>query len=148
MEIVIKLVINSIYGKLAQFVGEQGKVPKTADPYYAVAITAYGRRRLCEAALVDPYSVVFFATDGILSNRPLHGFDAGLARVKIEGRDVISLGDWEFANVDGGLFVGSGIYIYWKQKVDEKGEPVRDANGNIKLEEVAKLRGARVKNTS
>ena len=40
MEIVIKLVINSIYGKLAQFVGEQGKVPKTANPYYAAAITA------------------------------------------------------------------------------------------------------------
>ena len=48
--------------------------------------------------------------------------------------------------MDGGLFVGSGIYIYWKQKVDEKGEPVRDANGNVRLEEVAKLRGARVKN--
>lgn len=70
MEIVIKLVINSIYGKLAQFVGEQGKVPKNANPYYAAAITAYGRRRLCEAALVDPYSVVFFATDGILQTGP------------------------------------------------------------------------------
>ena len=143
MEIVIKLVINSIYGKLAQFVGEQGKVPKTANPYYAGAITAYGRRRLCEAALVDPHSVVFFATDGILSTRPLHRFDGGLSSVKFEGRDAISLGDWEFANCDGGLFVGSGIYIYWKHKLDEKSEPERDNNGNIKLRPVEKLRGAR-----
>jgi hypothetical protein len=54
MEMVIKLFINSLYGKLAQFVGEKGKIPKTANPYYAAAITAYGRRRLCEAALIDP----------------------------------------------------------------------------------------------
>ena len=114
MEIVIKLFINSVYGKLAQFVGEKGKIPKTANPYYAAAITAYGRRRLCEAALVDPYAIVFFATDGIVSTRPLHGMPGGFDRVKVEGRDVIELGDWEYVQGNGGLFVGSGIYIYWK----------------------------------
>jgi len=146
MEIVIKLIINSIYGKLAQFVGEKGKVPKTANPYYAAAITAYGRRRLCEAALVDPHAIVFFATDGIVSTRPLHGFDGGLDRVKTEGKDVIALGDWEYVKGDGGLFVGSGIYIYWKHKLDDRGEPMRDHNGNIVLKPVAKLRGASAKN--
>ena len=143
MEMVIKLVINSIYGKLAQFVGEQGKVPKTANPYYAAAITAYGRRRLCEAALVDPYAIIFFATDGIVSLRPLHSFEGGLERVKIESKDVISLGDWEFVQGHGGLFVGSGIYIYWKHKLDDNGNPKLDENGNIILKPVAKLRGAR-----
>jgi hypothetical protein len=83
LEMVIKLLLNSIYGKLAQFVGERGKVPKTACPYYAAAITAYGRRRMVEAGLVDPYAIVFFATDGIVSTRPLHGFDGGLDRVKV-----------------------------------------------------------------
>ena len=86
MEIVIKLFINSIYGKLAQFVGEKGKVPKTANPYYAAAITAYGRRRLCEAALVDPHAVVFFATDGIVRHGPCTDLTGGLDRVKVEGQ--------------------------------------------------------------
>jgi hypothetical protein len=145
MEIVIKLVINSVYGKLAQFVGEKGKVPKTANPYYAAAITAYGRRRLCEAALIDPHAGVFFATDGYVSTRPIHGFDGGLDRVKVEGKDDIALGDWEYVKGDGGLFVGSGIYIYWKHALDDKGEPKRDAHGNIVLKPVAKLRGANAK---
>jgi hypothetical protein len=146
MEIVIKLLINSIYGKLAQFVGEAGRVPKTANPYYAAAITAYGRRRMVEAGLIDPYAIIFFATDGVVSIRPLHGFEGGLPRVKVEGKDVISLGDWEYVQGDGGIFVGSGIYAYWKYKLDEHGEPVRDENGNIVLKPVAKLRGGRVKN--
>jgi hypothetical protein len=145
MEMVLKLIINSVYGKFAQFVGERGKVPKTANPYYAAAITGYGRRRLCEAALVDPHAIVFFATDGIVSTQPLHGFDGGLSRVKIEGKDVITLGDWEYAKANGGLFVGSGIYMYWKYKFDENGEPKRDEKGNIVLKPVAKLRGANAK---
>ena len=145
MEIVIKLFINSVYGKLAQFIGEKGKIPKTANPYYGAAITAYGRRRLCEAALIDPHAIVFFATDGIVATRQLHGFDGGLDRVKVEGRDVIALGDWEFVQGDGGLFVGSGIYIYWKHKLDDKGEPERDANGNIVLKPVSKMRGSNAK---
>lgn len=151
LEIVIKLFINSVYGKLAQFIGEKGKIPKTANPYYAAAITAYGRRRLCEAALVDPHAIVFFATDGVVSTRPLHGpeplskGDGGIDRVKVEGKDVIALGDWEFVQGDGGLFVGSGIYIYWKYALDDKGEPRRDANGNIVLKPVSKMRGSNQK---
>lgn len=145
MEIVIKLFINSCFGKLGQYIGEKGKIPKTANPYYAAAITAYGRRRLCEAALVDPHAIVFFATDGIVAQRALHGFDGGLDRVKVEGRDAIALGDWEFVQGDGGLFVGSGIYIYWKHKLDDKGEAERDANGNIVLKPVSKMRGSNAK---
>jgi hypothetical protein len=144
-EMVLKLVINSIYGKLAQFIGEKGKIPATANPYYGAAITAYGRRRLMEAALVNPYAIVFMATDGIVSDVPLHGFDGGLTRVKREGKDVIELGDWELNDADGGLFVGSGIYIYWKHDIDENGDPKRKPDGSIILKPVAKLRGASVK---
>ena len=145
MEMVLKLLINSIYGKFAQFVGERGKVPKTVNPYYAAAITAYGRRRLCEAALIDPHAGVFFATDGYVSTRPIHGFDGGLDRVKVEGKDVIALGDWEYVGADGGLFVGSGIYIYWKYKLDDDGNHARDKDGNPILKPVAKLRGGSTK---
>jgi len=143
-EMVLKLVINSLYGKLAQFIGEKGKVPKTANPYYGAAITAYGRRRLVEAALVNPHAIVFMATDGIVSDVPLHGFEGGLSRVKREGKDVIELGDWELNDADGGLFVGSGIYIYWKHDTDQYGAPKRKPDGSIILKPVAKLRGASV----
>jgi hypothetical protein len=51
----IKLPINSVYGKLAQSVGQKGKVPTTVNPYYAAATTAYCRLRLLEAALIDPH---------------------------------------------------------------------------------------------
>ena len=86
----IKLALNSIYGKLAQSVGGDGKAPTVANPYYAAATTAYCRRRLIEAALLDPHAIVFFATDGIVSTRPL----IGLARVRNAG-DAVELGDWE-----------------------------------------------------
>ena len=81
----IKLALNSIYGKLAQSVGGDGKAPTVANPYYAAATTAYCRRRLIEAALLDPHAIVFFATDGIVSTRPL----IGLARVQ-ERREMLS----------------------------------------------------------
>jgi hypothetical protein len=142
---VIKLFINSLYGKLAQFVGEKGKIPKTANPYYAAAITAYGRRRLCEAALIDHFAIIFFSTDGIVAGEALHGFDGGLERVKVEGKDIIALGDWEYVKGDGGLFVGSGIYIYWKHDLDKNGELKRDDKGNIVLKPVSKLRGSNAK---
>jgi hypothetical protein len=58
---------------------------------------------------------------------------------------LIALGDWEYVEADGGLFVGSGIYIYWKYKLDAKGEPARDATGNIILKPVSKLRGSNAK---
>jgi hypothetical protein len=63
-EKVLKLILNSVYGKLAQFVGSSNKVPNCANPYYGAAITAYCRRRLIELAMTDPSAIIFFATDG------------------------------------------------------------------------------------
>lgn len=77
LEKVLKLVINSMYGKTAQFIGTAGKVPKTANPFYAAATTSYCRRAVMEAGLIDPHSIVFFATDGIVSTSPLHGEHLG-----------------------------------------------------------------------
>jgi DNA polymerase elongation subunit (family B) len=95
----IKLSLNSIYGKLAQSVGREGRPPAVANPYFAAATTAYCQRRLLEAALLDPHAIVFFATDGIVSTRQLNG----LARVKKAG-EVVDLGDWEYCEADSGLF--------------------------------------------
>ena len=71
----IKLPINSGYGQLARSVGDSGKVPAFANPWYAAATTAYTRRRLIEAAMIDPHAVVFFATDGIVSLNELRGLE-------------------------------------------------------------------------
>ena len=129
----IKLSLNSIYGKLAQSVGgAEGKAPSVANPYYAAATTAYCRRRLLEAALLDPHAIVFFATDGIVSTRPL----TGLARVKKAG-DVVDLGDWEYGEADGGLFVMPGVYTYGKITYDKTGART--------IKPVTKIRGGDAK---
>jgi hypothetical protein len=124
----IKLSYTSVYGKLAQSVGLKGKAPRVANPYYAAAITAYCARRLIEAALLDPHAIVFFATDGIVSTRPL----AGLARVKRAG-EVVDLGDWEYSEADSGLFVLPGVYTYGKIDYDKTGART--------IKPVTKLRG-------
>jgi hypothetical protein len=100
-----KLPPNSLYGKMAQRVGgsqtkDGWKAPPTANPYYAAAITANCRRRLVEAGLHDPHSVVAFMTDGIVTTRRLEG----LPNVVNEG-DESNLGDWEYAPVQGGTFM-------------------------------------------
>jgi hypothetical protein len=124
----LKLSYTSVYGKLAQSVGSKGKPPPVANPYYAAATTAYCRRRLLEAALLDPHAIVFFATDGIVSTRPL----TGLARVKKTG-EVVDLGDWEYCEADSGLFVLPGVYTYGRIEYDKTG--VRT------IKPVTKLRG-------
>jgi hypothetical protein len=128
----IKLPTNSIYGQLARSAGGEGDAPSVANPYYAAVTTASCRRRLIEAALIDPHAVVFFATDGIVSTRPLNG----LARVRRQG-DVVDLGDWEYCEADGGLFVMPGVYTY--------GKVVYDETGARTIKPVTKIRGGDAK---
>jgi len=101
-EKVIKLGINSVYGKMAQSVGGRGDPPDTCSPSHAAAMTAWTRRTLLEAALTDPEAIVSFATDGIVSTRPLP-----LAYAKVK-----TLGAWEAEEIPvGGVFVQSGVYV-------------------------------------
>jgi hypothetical protein len=104
-EKVIKLGINAVYGKLAQAVGVFGEAPKNASPWHAAAITAWTRAKIMRAALNDPGSIVMFATDGIVSTRPL---DIPISKTK-------TLGTWETEPTpDGGVFVQSGVYALGK----------------------------------
>ncbi len=125
----IKLPINAGYGQLARSVGDSGKVPAFANPWYAAAATAYTRRRLIEAAMIDPQAVVFFATDGIVSLNELRG----LQRVRKSKKEV-HLGDWEYLTANRGLFIMPGVYSYDKTRVKD--------NGEIDIEHVTKTRGA------
>jgi hypothetical protein len=141
MEMVLKLIINTAYGKTAQSRGRKGIVPPTYNPFYAAAITANCRRRVLEAALIDPSSVVQFCTDGLVTTRPLHGDHLGslsLDRVRdTTVDDDVFLGDWEFGVADGGIFTGSGIYVYWKVGFDKNGKVMID-------KDIEKRTGARV----
>jgi len=110
VEKAIKLAINSLYGKTAQTVGgEKGEPPKCVCPYYAAAITTNCRARLMQAALLAPYNIVSFMTDGIISTRELKE----LPRAKDSRRKDIDLGDWEFDKKTGGFFFMSGWYAFF-----------------------------------
>jgi hypothetical protein len=66
-------------------------------------------------------------------------------RVKDESAgDVISLGDWEYAQRDGGIFVMAGVYTHYLIDRDDKGEFIFDANGKPKINAkyTGRLRGA------
>ena len=103
--IVIKLMLNSIYGKLAQGVGSPSSPPRFASPWMAAAITAGTRRKLLQAALTAPDAIVSFATDGIVSEKPL--------KIATSAPGEKKLGEWEHTKTvkDGGVFVQSGFYL-------------------------------------
>jgi hypothetical protein len=96
---VIKLGLNSLYGKFAQHVGERGNPPKFALPVFAGAITAGTRRKLIEAALTRPNDVIAFATDGVYSTKAL---DVFVPETK-------QLGHWERKELKDGVFIQSGV---------------------------------------
>ena len=102
--IVIKKGMCSNYGKLAQAVGTVGKPPTFAGPWHSAAITAGTRANLLRAAMRNPTAVVMFATDGIVSERPL----------SLEVPERKTLGLWEEEEKPlGGVFVHSGVYCFF-----------------------------------
>ena len=92
--IVLKLVLNSLYGKLAQSLG----LPPFASRIWAGMITAAVRAELLLAIAADPEAVLCTATDGIYSLRPLP-LDVGS-----------DLGQWEEKQAERITLVRPGIY--------------------------------------
>lgn len=93
--IVLKLVLNSLYGCLAQTLGI---APPFACRLWAGMITSAVRAELLRAIALDPEGVLCTATDGIYSQRPL-ALDVGSA-----------LGQWEAKRVERITLVRPGIY--------------------------------------
>lgn len=69
-EKVLKLGLNSLYGKLAQGVGFNNKLPPFQSFYWAGRITSGTRARLFELAKAAPEQLVMIATDGIFFADP------------------------------------------------------------------------------
>lgn len=122
MRLVVKLGINSIYGKLAQAVRSMSdRAPALANPHYAAAITAGTRAALLRAALTAPSKIIMLATDGVLSEVPL----------PLECPKGKILGAWEHGELaSGGLFVQSGVYAISDDKgtLCHKSRGIRPAN--------------------
>jgi hypothetical protein len=134
---VLKLLINSLYGKTAQSIG--WRLVKTGDGWtaerppfqsyiWAGLITSGCRAMVLDLALSESADVVSFATDGIIS------------RTKIDGVENSSeLGEWEAEQYRNVYLFQSGIYTYesYDKVLDESMNPT----GEKKWTQHTKTRG-------
>lgn len=113
-EKVLKLAINSCYGKTCQQVG--GSIEKY-PPYFSLEwagmTTSSTRARLVELALQKPEHVIFFATDGILSSSSL---DSKAEKVTVTRDNVAitfpALGSWGLSLKANRVIVAQAGYYY------------------------------------
>lgn len=103
---VLKLALNSIYGKLAQAVGQ----PKYGSRVWAGMITSGTRAHLLDLLLrhVNHSNVIAMATDGLYSTELIQGLPVPLAPD--------TLGSWEHETHGTMVFVRPGIY--WSETDD------------------------------
>lgn len=73
MSNVIKLILNSLYGKFWQKVkkGDQWVAGNLFNPFYATEITSRTRMQIYKEALQMPEEIIAIATDSIISRKPL-----------------------------------------------------------------------------
>jgi hypothetical protein len=101
-EYTFKLIINAIYGQLAQRVGwdrKNGKPPRTHQLEWAGYITSACRAAVYNAGLQAGDKLISIDTDGIYSLAPIESLDLG-----------DNLGQWELAEYNDGIFWQSGVY--------------------------------------
>lgn len=99
-EKVIKLGINSLYGKTAQRKGKDNETvaPRWHQLEYAGYLTSYTRGMIFSAIMQNPLAIIATETDGLFSTAPL---DLPLGK---------ELGEWEEERYDGAIYVQSGLY--------------------------------------
>jgi hypothetical protein len=105
--LVLKLLLNSLYGKSLQKVGKG----RFRCMVRAGLVTAMVRARLLEAvALAGPWDVVELATDSVMSRRPIPGLPVSKTK---------ELGAWEEKPWPGGVFLmRSGLRFPLKAGAD------------------------------
>jgi hypothetical protein len=102
-EYTFKLIINAVYGQLAQRVGwdrKNGKSPRTHQLEWAGYITSCCRAAVYKAALASGEKLISIDTDGLYSMAPIEGLDIGE-----------NLGQWECTEYSDGIFWQSGVYV-------------------------------------
>lgn len=141
-EKVVKLGLNSIYGKTAQSKGLRlvedangvlrAVPPKLSNMFYAAAVTAGTRAMLLDAASVDPDAVILFATDGICATRELPGLEIPESK---------TLGTWERSSRKNGVFVKAGIYMHEPDEDAPSHDGSADKQGAKLIKRATKMRG-------
>jgi hypothetical protein len=142
IEKVIKLILNSLYGKTAQSVGwsERNGMPQPPASQcfiWAGLITSGCRAMILDGIMQPDADVVSIATDGILSRTRIAALDANAPREKI-------LGKWDYGAVTDGYLFQSGVYTYLKPDPEGK-EQTRDGRPGKR---VYKTRGFSAKEIS
>lgn len=108
-EKIIKLGLNSLYGKMAQQVGgREGKPPSYFQLEWAGYVTSGVRAMLMRAAMQQMPHIIAIATDGIFATAPL---DLPTPEIK-------QLGAWEYKKHEGITMVMPGVY--WLHDAGEK----------------------------
>lgn len=128
-QMVLRLGMNSLYGKCAQQEGYQPnthgydiRYPGTHHLVWAGFMTAYTRAKLYQAAMTQPEKVLAFATDAVFTTAPL-SLDVGTG-----------LGQWSPEDFAGIMIVQAGVYWLkeqtgeWKSKYRgfDPGSLIRD----------------------
>lgn len=94
----LKLILNSLYGKLAQTVGGRNGPPTWHQLEYAGFITSFTRAKLFNAVKLNPSAIIAVETDALFSTEPL---DLPLSE---------NLGDWKEDVFDEIVYLQSGVY--------------------------------------
>jgi hypothetical protein len=107
-EKILKLGLNSLYGKTAQRKGMMLHGQRHGGPFFQLEwagyTTSYVRALLFMVAIQYPDLIISTATDAIYS----------MVELGLETSD--QLGGWTLEEFDHGLFVQSGVYWLWKDK--------------------------------
>lgn len=111
---VVKLGLNSLYGKLAQGVGYADSEPPFQSFHWAGRITSGTRARLFELACEAPDDVVMIATDGIFFRDPAPDFPTGK-----------NLGALELSTFADAFVAQPGVYT----ATDEDGKIISKSRG-------------------
>lgn len=96
--LIVKLCLNSLYGKMAQSIGHKNKRPPFQNFFYAGAITSGTRAKILRA-IGRGDGVISIATDGLVTRERLN---------LPEGKQ---LGEWEILELLEHVQLGNGIYL-------------------------------------
>ena len=94
----LKLILNSLYGKLAQTIGGKDGPPSWHQLEWAGYITSTTRAKIYEALMLNPNAVIATETDAVFSTEPLD--------LPLSDR----LGDWEQTIFKSIVYLQSGFY--------------------------------------
>lgn len=113
-EKIIKLGLNSLYGKSAQQLGgKSDKPPAYHQLEWAGYITSATRARLFTAGMLDPDAVIGFATDGIFTTRPLPYHHSAEK----------TMGEWDVKDFAGLTLAMAGVYWWHNKEHNNHGTP-------------------------